>query len=134
MIISADIPLEELLKKLSDLWPSDAPNQSLYRMVYGRGQGYKAAALPPEIEQRDLGWCFDNSLEVWEEHGLAYVEGFAISHNVTGLPIHHAWNITDDGHVVDSTWVPAGLEYYGVEVEIEDSMREAWTTPLGIMT
>jgi hypothetical protein len=40
---------------------------------------------------------------------LFYAEGFAVG----AIPVLHAWNVTKDGVVVDSTW-DNGMEYFGV--------------------
>jgi hypothetical protein len=133
MKISEDTSLEEILRIHTEMWPSDARNKSLYEKVYRDGRNFTPAELPKGIRRKPQRYCFDNSVEVFNERGLAYVEGYAISSVITGMPIHHAWNVTEDGIVVDTTWVPAGLEYYGVVIEITGDEREAYVTPLGVI-
>lgn len=135
MRISEGTSLEDMLRIYTETWPSDARNRSLQAYVYENGRSFTAAPLPTEIKQGMIKMCFDNSVSVFKRHGLTYVEGYAILSKITGMPIHHAWNVTPDGTVVDSTWVPEGLEYYGIEVENEmvEANRDSWMTPLGIL-
>lgn len=107
--------------------------RDLYGYIYKNGRRYKPAPKPDFIPSGDLGYCFDNALEIYHQFGYAYVEGYALSAKISALPIHHAWNVTPDGVVIDNTWNPVGLDYYGIEVEIEPGAREAWTTPLGVL-
>lgn len=134
MKISEDTSLEDMLRIFSETWGTDNP-RDMYGWIYREGRSYTPAPRPAGIKRGIPKWCFDNAIEVYNLHGLQYVEGFAISANITGMPIHHAWNVTDDGTVVDVTWHPVGLEYYGIAVDLEDENydRDSWTTPLGVL-
>jgi hypothetical protein len=103
-----------------------------YDMLLERGQEFTPAPLPPEIRQRTMKLCFDNSERLAKQKGLLYVEGMAISHHGYGLPFHHAWNATEDGTVIDTTWVPEGISYWGIIVPVEDFKKEKYLTALGL--
>ena len=58
--------------------------------------------------------CYRNAANLAMEHGLRYCEGWAYDGPV---PVQHAWNLTDDGFVVDITWRNPATRYVGVEVD-----------------
>lgn len=132
MKLSGTATLREMMEAFVETFGN---SHSLYGLVLTQGREYTPAPKPNEIKQGIPKWCFDNSIEVNKLHGLAYVEGFAISRKLH-MPIHHAWNVTPDGIVVDVTWVPEGLDYFGVEIDLEadEYDRDSWLTPLGVMT
>lgn len=58
--------------------------------------------------------CWGNSQLLAMGHAeLTYVEGFAFS-GPNSLALEHAWCVTGDGRVVDTTWAEPGAVYYGV--------------------
>lgn len=70
------------------------------------------------LELGELGECYRNSWSLsWDmqTEGWAYVEGYATSASLLGLPLMHAWLLTDEGLAVDPTW-ELGLDYYGVVI------------------
>jgi len=103
-----------------------------HTMLLERGQEFTPAPLPKGIRQGTMKLCFHNSEMVAKRKGLAYCEGLAISSKVLGLPIHHAWNVTEDGTVVDTTWVPEGVSYFGIVVPQDEWIDENWRTALGV--
>lgn len=50
---------------------------------------------------------------VLKKRSLTYVEGYAMAQNVS-LPLHHAWLLDTDGHVIDPTWDTPGSCYLGI--------------------
>lgn len=61
-----------------------------------------------------MGDCYRNAHQLsWDGLG-DYAEGYASSEKVLGIPLSHAWVVTERG-VVDPTWTD-GLDYYGVVV------------------
>lgn len=59
--------------------------------------------------------CYINALTLALQHpdSLFYCEGRATAHS---LPIEHAWCVTRDGHVIDTTWraeILQGALYFG---------------------
>lgn len=61
--------------------------------------------------------CFMNAfrLATEEPHKYTYVEGYAA--NI--IPVHHAWCVNRDGHVIDPTWKDGGKAYYGIPFNVE---------------
>lgn len=57
--------------------------------------------------------CFNNSLFKSFEHGLIYVEGFALT-SLMPIPLHHAWCIDSKRNVFEFTWKQPGLAYFGI--------------------
>jgi hypothetical protein len=63
--------------------------------------------------------CFQNAIMNASMSNLRYVEGVAESRNLAGFPILHAWNLDEDGRVVDPTWDNEGTVYWGVEMSVK---------------
>lgn len=101
-------------------------------MLLKRGREFTPAPLPANIKRRTIKLCFHNSERVAKKTGLLYVEGLAISSDMIGLPIHHAWNATEDGTVIDTTWVPVGISYFGIVVPQDEWQNHQYRTALGI--
>jgi hypothetical protein len=60
------------------------------------------------------GKCYAISRHNAETHdGLLYCEGVALCSR-TGIPTEHAWNVTDDGRILDEAWSYPGSAYFGV--------------------
>jgi hypothetical protein len=59
--------------------------------------------------------CYRNAANIAMDHGLRYCEGWA--YDGSGVGVQHAWNLTDDGLVVDTTWREPGTRYFGVAVD-----------------
>lgn len=79
----------------------------VYEFVVEHGVEYLGT---PWGEFKGSGWrrsvpreCFNNSMRAALRYDLTYVEGFATSGI---LPVHHAWNLDEQGRVVDFTWRP----------------------------
>jgi hypothetical protein len=101
-------------------------------LLLERGRDFTPAPLPAEIKRQTIKLCFTNSAKLAKRKGLLYCEGLAISTNFLGLPIHHAWNATEDGTVIDSTWVPVGHDYFGIVVPMDEWDTHPFRTPLGV--
>ena len=106
---------------------------SLERVVRHHGQSFipPTSPLPKEISRGKVGLCFMNAYYACVYHdGLVYVEGFAVS----VIPTRHAWCLDRDGNVIEVTWNPPGLEYFGVVFDlhfVEEVMLEKKT--FGVM-
>lgn len=73
--------------------------------------------------------CFRNSAMTAMENGLIYCEGYAVPDTVQ-IPIHHAWNVTPEGLIIDRTWRTPGVEYFGIPFDTEyvlDAMLSSGT-------
>lgn len=128
---SANEPLVEQLRWYVESFGKNSAT-ALYEMILERGREFTPAPLPANVRRLPLQRCFLNSEMTARSYGYAYVEGYAISSKLVGLPIHHAWNVTKDGIVIDTTWEEVGLEYFGVEIPEEDWVRSEYLTALGV--
>ncbi|MBA3432157.1 MAG: hypothetical protein H0U16_11855 [Actinobacteria bacterium] len=100
--------------KLPDDLARSYPHVYSYVAEHGRWFESHRARRPPKYRDRA---CFYNaSILTWDrryKHPLVYCEGFAFR----GICTHHAWCIDDLGGVVDPTWRPTGLAYFGVALD-----------------
>ena len=58
---------------------------------------------------------FLNSLMNAAAQQLAYVEGYAVQESLS-VPVLHAWNSDSQSLVIDTTWDPPGVAYFGVVI------------------
>jgi hypothetical protein len=80
-----------------------------------------------DIEQQDffkpMGFCFQNAgRQAVDDSSLVYVEGFAIRRAGLPLPQAHAWVVTREGKILDSTW-QKGVFYFGVPIATQALAR-----------
>lgn len=105
-----------ILNKLSSLQQGN-PNwcfNSLEALVLNHGRFMPYAPLPDSVEQGFIKECFTCSQDLVFAHSeLTYVEGYA-THERLPLAVPHAWAITQEGAVVDSTWRLEGGLYFGI--------------------
>lgn len=78
-------------------------------------------ALPDDMPQGKMGECISNTIDTAIECGLEYAEG--IAKGTVGLWYRHAWNVDTDGSVIDTTWVPASIQYIGRIIPLKDKVR-----------
>lgn len=69
--------------------------------VLQHGEEFESAPIPKEYQLLAPKLCFANALLASELYGLTYVEGYA---SYLGFPVHHAWNVDDEGRLIDLTW------------------------------
>jgi hypothetical protein len=68
--------------------------------------------------------CYAHSARLCaENHGLAYVEGFALYSRELLLPLPHAWVTNAAGELIDGTWRNAGVAYLGVRFPLKQVLR-----------
>ena len=97
---------------------------SPYDFVAQHGRDYRPA---PWISEYKLGrqlHCFGNALCMAGMFGLRYIEGFTLA--PTGMLLHHGWNATRAGELIDVTWANTGLVYVGVEFSVERADDAMW--------
>lgn len=97
------------------------------------GERFEPRPLPREYEHLEPNKCFWNALVTAVVDGLDYVEGFTLSH--FGDAYLHAWNVDEDGHVVERTWrarsmaqqrQAAALAYIGVRFTADRADDCSW--------
>jgi hypothetical protein len=71
--------------------------------VLRHGEWFDPIPLPEEYDFGPPKLCYASSLILADIRMLTYVEGFAMLADI-GLPILHAWNVDEDGRLIDTTW------------------------------
>jgi hypothetical protein len=101
------------------------PRQTVYGFVRHHGQFYLPQPLPKRKGFRRLPQkeCFFNCMDMFLQHGLTYVEGFAIE-KTAGLVLHHAWCTDEKDVVYDFTWKKPGEAYFGVAFDANYVRKE----------
>lgn len=97
--------------------------------VMKHGQWFEADPYPRMPRGAQLQ-CFGNSIVLGVLYGHRYVEGYALS--PAGQVIHHGWN-SDDGRLVDSTWLNTGLAYIGVEFSVGRGDDATWNGDASVL-
>jgi hypothetical protein len=87
------------------------------------GRPFVGIARPKGYRRlRRVQHCFFNSLTIATDEcgtypqGGTYVEGYAISRDGRGVPLHHAWITLDGTNAIDVTWraPPEQCLYFGI--------------------
>lgn len=79
--------------------------------------------------------CYRNSMLGAIYHDLSYVEGYCLFKSIP-IALEHAWNITADGTVIDTTaneFKLGGNDYFGVVIPKEfilEAQNSTYLTPL----
>jgi hypothetical protein len=93
------------------------PDQFHYKgisdFLLREGQFFEPRPLPAGIDYLEVKHCIKNAFWTALRERFVYVEGYAIS-CWSDLPLLHAWNLDQQGFVVDTTWNPHGRAYFGV--------------------
>jgi hypothetical protein len=89
---------------------------ALHNIVRAHGRVFDSGFrdVDPDETWTEQKACYRNAANVAIENGWTYVEGLASPDFMPGLPIHHAWAVTPEGHVYDPTWNNRGAGYVGV--------------------
>jgi hypothetical protein len=111
----------ETLRNASGKLPTRYSYTGPADFVLREGRFFEPKSLPVKIKYRKSRRCFHNARQVIRAHGFSYVEGYALHEN--DIPFLHAWNLDDDGCVVDTTWVPVGRAYLGVIFSPSDILK-----------
>jgi hypothetical protein len=120
------------LRTCRDAWPAEESTRLglVYRgpadFLLQHGRWWKPAPRPAGMPQGARKACYGNAIGGAVMLDLRYVQGYAISPVEPELPIPHAWNANADGNVVDLTWWPVGIVYFGVELSAERADDGTW--------
>lgn len=101
--------------------------------VLKHGRFFEPKPKPAAYPKMAPKMCFGNSILIAARYGLRYVEGYACAKAATMLPIMHAWNIDDDGSLVDTTWGDQGAAYMGVIFAVERADDATWEGDASIL-
>lgn len=101
------------------------------RYVLEHAHFYPPAERPKKYRKGKRKNCWGNAQLLAMDHPeLNYVEGFAFGQS-NALAFEHAWCVTENGMVVDTTWPEPGLVYYGVPFDREALMKHLEKTVAG---
>jgi len=89
------------------------------RFILAAGRKYDNRLLQHRFGRGMLQACYRNACDLALAHPgeLTYCEGRALSCGI--IPIEHAWCVTPDGEVVDTTWSEDECSYFGVCFDTE---------------
>ena len=109
--------LRGILAAEIDAWQRLGHPALLQRFVLRNGTAGTWQPLPDGMQMGEQKQCFMNAAQLTLHAGLRYVEGFCYVARLP-IPIHHAWNLDEDGRVIDTTLRDgAGTQYFGVEFD-----------------
>jgi hypothetical protein len=89
------------------------------RFILAAGQEYDSRVLKHRFGRGMRKACYRNAFELALKHPgeLTYCEGRALSCGI--VPIEHAWCVTPEGRVVDTTWRDDERHYFGVKFDTD---------------
>ncbi len=120
--MDAETKLREFLALID---PSKMPGQRRPSLpfptafLFGEGRFWTPAPLPPDIPFGTRKMCFQNAFQLMMSNPrrYRYAEGYALEKD-GGVPLEHAWCVTESGTVVDPTWrTPERTAYFGVALD-----------------
>lgn len=91
---------------------------TLEDIVLQHGKSYEAPVnpRPGTVHKGKDKECFRNAYELVQTNPKwKYVEGFALH----TIPVHHAWTVRNDGHLIETTWKTSGVAYFGIELPMD---------------
>ena len=106
------------LQMLSDTYKSMGSTRTMYDILLAHGRHFTPAKRPSKVPKMKIKECYANATRLALSYSnLTYCEGFAL---YAGLfPVQHAWVVGDNGVVIDPTWSPVGVEYFGIPFDEE---------------
>lgn len=100
--------------------------RSAFDFVLKHGSWHAPCPMPRGVRYGQPKACYGNAILLSVVRGWTYVEGFALPAISIALPVMHAWNLDDEGRLVDSTWRNLGLAYIGVAFSVERADDCTW--------
>lgn len=132
-------PAHEIQRFLDHL-ADGQPEWHLYSALRKYGRYWTLSPNPRDIGKGESKQCFANShamlsaMEVTEPSRYRYAEGWAADPDNLCIPIHHAWLVNEDGHVLDWTWDHAPeTAYFGFSFPthvVLGRARAEWGMPM----
>lgn len=134
--------VEEALVRLrnqleAQRWPADvAKERGVHYLgpadfVIREGKMYRPA--PGIVPRGAPKACFGNAIALGAIYGLRYVEGYAVDPGLLRVAVHHAWNLTPEGLVYDTTWQNRGMVYLGVEFSLGRADDCTWNGDASVL-
>ena len=132
----------------------DRAYSSMEHFVLDNGEYFESPEYPlPARFRGEPKMCYSNSFDMLVGYGMScpkavdaiYCEGYAYTEGL--IPLPHAWLLSKDGEVLETTWDHAGDEYYGVAFDsgfvrdtllskgsygVIDNVEERWPLLSGI--
>lgn len=110
--------LRQYLRMNSELMKRTYPESDLTYdgtsdFVLQHGSEMEAAPWSERFRKGQAKQCYSNSLTLSAQTGYRYVEGYVVPEGIS-MPVLHAWNLNEDGRVIDVTLRTNGLAYLGV--------------------
>lgn len=105
-------PVESFLSSVCEVMKGDPPTCYKFILDSGERMAWKSHEL---TGTKEIGMCYRNALNMAIDHGLIYVEGYALPLGL--MSVEHAWCLDpSDGKVIDPTW-GISADYYGVKFD-----------------
>jgi hypothetical protein len=119
--------LRECLQQYANGWEKMGHPRFATMERFVLKHGVEGRARKPGRRKGKLKECFKNSTVAAFKGGLRYVEGYALKPGL--IPVHHAWNLDEEGRVIDLTWRDnLAAEYLGIEIDTVTLTRTACRT------
>ncbi len=110
------------MRKLKRLHSPERAERSPEGLVLAHGREWPWRPKPARYRMGMPRACFMNTLRLARRSPrLTYCEGFAatpLGANNKMFAVHHAWLLTPEGFVLDTTW-PDGSGYWGIPLRTE---------------
>jgi hypothetical protein len=104
--------LESLRGFVADKFPKEFHYRGMQDFVLRHGRFFEPRPVPKGIKPGPVGECYSNAFVRASLGKIPYVEGYAFS-SCRSLHLH-AWNLDAEDFVIDTTWNPIGVAYFGV--------------------
>jgi hypothetical protein len=135
--------LQNYLELLARSALLQSPTASEYNPAYHsaaeflltHGGWFEPVPYPPNGHRGAPKSCYGNAIYLGTLNNWKYIEGYALAPilEIGGFPTAHAWNVTPEGVLIDSTWRNTGLAYFGVEFSVERADEATWDGDASIL-
>jgi len=87
------------------------------RYLLEHGRAFAPSPRPKGYRQMKQKACFRNAGVLADKRGLTYCEGVARDAMTHGGWVAHAWCVDSNDRLIDPTWDPEGVAYFGVTID-----------------